>query len=84
MHKTDLVAMGSWVGIAFVLWVVAWVVAMAIPVFNELLSLIVSISPSFLRGYPTVKDSADHAKGFPFRKLVYLYVSILPSFLISP
>lgn len=46
MHKTDLVAMGSWVGIAFVLWVVAWVVAMAIPVFNELLSLIVFISPS--------------------------------------
>lgn len=38
--------MGSWVGIAFVLWVVAWVVAMAIPVFNELLSLIVFISPS--------------------------------------
>lgn len=46
MHKTDLLAMGTWVGIAFVLWVVAWVVAMAIPVFNELLSLIVFI-PSF-------------------------------------
>lgn len=43
MHKRDWVSMGSWVGIAFGLWVIAWVIAEAIPVFNNLLSLIVSI-----------------------------------------
>ncbi|KAJ6142632.1 Amino acid transporter transmembrane [Penicillium samsonianum] len=29
---------GSWVGIAFGLWVIAWIIAEAIPVFNNLLS----------------------------------------------
>jgi hypothetical protein len=43
MHKRDWVAMGSWVGIAFGLWVIAWVIAEAIPVFNNLLSLIVRV-----------------------------------------
>lgn len=42
MHKRDFAAVGSWVGIAAVLWLVAWVIAEAIPVFNNLLSLIVS------------------------------------------
>jgi energy-converting hydrogenase Eha subunit G len=46
MHKRDWVAMGSWVGIAFGLWVIAWVIAEAIPVFNNLLSLIVRVSAS--------------------------------------
>ena len=43
MHKRDWIATGSWVGIALVLWVIAWVIAEAIPVFNNLLSLIVSL-----------------------------------------
>ena len=41
MHKKDMVAVGSWVAIAFGVWVVAWIIASAIPVFNNLLSLIV-------------------------------------------
>ncbi|PKY05770.1 amino acid transporter [Aspergillus campestris IBT 28561] len=61
MHKTDLFAMGSWVGIAFVLWVVAWVVAMAIPVFNELLSLIASLFASWFT--------------FGFTGLFWLYIN---------
>jgi hypothetical protein len=42
MHKRDFAAVGSWVGIAAGLWLVAWIIAEAIPVFNNLLSLIVS------------------------------------------
>jgi hypothetical protein len=41
MHKNDFVAVGSWALILFVTWVIAWVIASAIPVFNNLLSLIV-------------------------------------------
>lgn len=43
MHKKDLVATGSWLLIGLVLWVAAWVIAEAIPVFNNLLSLIVGV-----------------------------------------
>lgn len=42
MHKRDVVAVGSWIAIALGIWVVAWIIAEAIPVFNNLLSLIVS------------------------------------------
>ncbi|CAG7963107.1 unnamed protein product [Penicillium nalgiovense] len=47
MHKRDWVAMGSWIGIAFGLWVIAWVIAEAIPVFNNLLSLITALFGSW-------------------------------------
>lgn len=42
MQKRNFLSIGSWVGISLVLWIVAWVIAEAIPVFNNLLSLIVS------------------------------------------
>ena len=48
MHERGVVAIGSWVGIAFGLWVLAWIIAEAIPVFNNLLSLIVCCSLTFL------------------------------------
>ncbi|OBT71058.1 hypothetical protein VF21_10254 [Pseudogymnoascus sp. 05NY08] len=41
MHQRSLLAVGSWVGIAVLLWTIAWIIAEAIPVFNNLLSLIV-------------------------------------------
>jgi multisubunit Na+/H+ antiporter MnhG subunit len=41
MHKRDLVATGSWVLIGLATWIVAWIIAEAIPVFNNLLSLVV-------------------------------------------
>ena len=41
MHQRDIVAVGSWVTIAFGVWVAAWIIASAIPVFDSLLSLIV-------------------------------------------
>lgn len=42
MHKRNFVSVGSWIGITLVLWIIAWIIAEAIPVFNNLLSLIVS------------------------------------------
>lgn len=42
MHKRNFLSVGSWVAITLVLWVIAWIIAEAIPVFNNLLGLIVS------------------------------------------
>ena len=41
MQKRDVMAVGSWIGIGVALWVVAWSIATAIPVFSSLLSLMV-------------------------------------------
>jgi len=41
MHQRSFLAIGSWIGIGIVTWTVAWVIAESIPVFNDLLSLIV-------------------------------------------
>ncbi|KAL2800252.1 transmembrane amino acid transporter protein-domain-containing protein [Aspergillus keveii] len=55
MHKRDVVAVGSWLAIAFGVWVVAWIIASSIPVFNSLLSLIVSLFASwFSFGLPGI------------------------------
>ncbi|KAI9044662.1 putative aspartate transaminase [Aspergillus affinis] len=42
LHKRSLISVGSCVGIALTLWVIAWVIAESIPSFNSLLSLISS------------------------------------------
>lgn len=41
MQERSLVSVGSWVAIVFMVWVIAWVIAESIPIFNHLLSLIV-------------------------------------------
>jgi hypothetical protein len=41
MHQRSFLSIGSWIGIGLAVWVVAWVIAESIPVFNDLLSLIV-------------------------------------------
>ncbi|THC99783.1 hypothetical protein EYZ11_000713 [Aspergillus tanneri] len=51
MHKRDFVAVGSWIVIGAVLWIIAWVIASAIPVFQNLLSLV--------RPIPLVGDKRD-------------------------
>lgn len=47
MHKRDAVAIGSWVLIALCLWILAWIIAEAIPVFSNLLSLITALFASW-------------------------------------
>lgn len=42
MSKRNFLSVGTWVGLTVLLWVIAWIIAEAIPVFNNLLSLIVS------------------------------------------
>jgi hypothetical protein len=51
MHQRSLVSFGSWVLIGLILWTIAWIIAEAIPVFNNLLSLIVGAGASSLVGY---------------------------------
>lgn len=41
LHQRSFLAIGSWTAIVVVLWVLAWVIAEGIPVFNNLLGLIV-------------------------------------------
>ncbi|OJJ98205.1 hypothetical protein ASPACDRAFT_121924 [Aspergillus aculeatus ATCC 16872] len=47
IHKRDWIAISSWVGIALGLWVIAWIIAEAIPVFSNLLSLITALFASW-------------------------------------
>ncbi|KAJ9487893.1 hypothetical protein VN97_g5409 [Penicillium thymicola] len=47
MKKRTFFSIGTWIGITFVLWVIAWIISEAIPVFNTLLSLITSLFASW-------------------------------------
>lgn len=48
MHSRSFLSIGTWVGICLAVWIISWVVAESIPVFNNLLSLIVRFTPGFL------------------------------------
>lgn len=41
MGSRDWVSLGSWLGIGLGCWIIAWIIAEAIPTFSDLLSLIV-------------------------------------------
>lgn len=47
MHKRDFFTTSCWVAIVAGVWIVAWIIAEAIPVFNNLLSLIASLFASW-------------------------------------
>ncbi|CAG7979274.1 unnamed protein product [Penicillium olsonii] len=47
MNERSLVSYGTWVLIVLVLWVIAWVIANAIPVFNDLLNLLAAAFASW-------------------------------------
>lgn len=47
LHKRDWIATGSWIGIALALWIMAWIISSAIPVFSNLLSLITALFASW-------------------------------------
>ena len=40
MSKKTFLSVGSWIAIILVGWVIAWIIAESIPVFNDLLALI--------------------------------------------
>ncbi|KAJ5899905.1 hypothetical protein N7495_004649 [Penicillium taxi] len=55
MHKRDWIAVCSWGGIALGMWVLAWIISSAIPVFSDLLSLITALFASwFTFGFPAI------------------------------
>ncbi|PGH08629.1 hypothetical protein GX51_01149 [Blastomyces parvus] len=47
MSQRSWTSVGTWVGLATLLWVIAWIIAEAIPVFNNLLSLITALFASW-------------------------------------
>ncbi|EKV19872.1 Amino acid transporter, transmembrane [Penicillium digitatum] len=62
MHKRDWIATGSWVGIALMLWAMAWIISTAIPVFSSLLSLITALFASwFTYGFSAIFSCANNA-----------------------
>lgn len=67
MHKRDLIAVGSWIGVALSLWIIAWIISAAIPVFSNLLSLMVRFI-SLDNNYSSVLINLDGL----IRKLVQL------------
>jgi hypothetical protein len=48
LHEKGLVSTGAWVAIGLTGWVIAWIIAESIPVFNQLLSLIASLFGSWI------------------------------------
>ncbi|CAG8422982.1 unnamed protein product [Penicillium salamii] len=47
MQKRTFLSVGSWTSITLTLWVIAWIISEAVPVFNNLLSLITSLFASW-------------------------------------
>ncbi|OJJ84382.1 uncharacterized protein ASPGLDRAFT_47263 [Aspergillus glaucus CBS 516.65] len=55
MHQKSLLGTGAWIGLTLVFWTISWVIAEAIPVFSDLLSLISALFVSwFSYGLPGI------------------------------
>jgi len=57
MHQNSPLALGTWVAIGLSTWTIAWIIAESIPVFNDLLSLIVCCSISLFLRYSLLTTS---------------------------
>lgn len=47
LHETTWLSFGTWAAIVLALWLIAWIIAESIPVFNNLNSLIVALFASW-------------------------------------
>ncbi|KAL1303747.1 hypothetical protein AAFC00_007090 [Neodothiora populina] len=55
LHSRGLVATGSWIGLATLVWVIAWIIAESIPNFSDLLGIISALFASwFSYGLPGI------------------------------
>ncbi|GFF80071.1 putative neutral amino acid permease [Aspergillus udagawae] len=63
MHRRSLFSTGTWVAILVVLWTIAWVIAEAVPQFNNLLSLVVVGSRVRILLRPEEKCLANYVDG---------------------
>ncbi|RAK94301.1 amino acid transporter [Aspergillus costaricaensis CBS 115574] len=77
MHERTLLSIGSWVAIGLISWVVAWVIAESIPVFNNLLSLITALFGCwFAYGFPAIFwFTLNKGQWFASTKKIFLTVS---------
>ncbi|GKZ34986.1 hypothetical protein AbraIFM66950_005425 [Aspergillus brasiliensis] len=77
MHERTLLSIGSWVAIGLVSWVVAWVIAESIPVFNNLLSLITALFGCwFAYGFPAIFwFTLNKGQWFASSKKIFLTLS---------
>lgn len=66
---------GVWAAMTFVLWIVAWIIAESIPVFNDLLSLISALFASwFTFGLPGIMWMfMNKGKWFSSPKMIFLF-----------
>lgn len=78
MHRRDLTSIGSWVAICLFVWMVSWVVAESIPVFNDLLSLIVSAHVAFLRMTSPTYANLDYVQSALFGSWFSCKIPLLP------
>jgi hypothetical protein len=63
MYSKSMVSRVKWAAIGIVLWIISWIIAEAIPVFNDVLGLAVSIhqSGSVSRGNSSLTDLTELA-----------------------
>jgi amino acid permease len=47
LHERTWLSYGAWVGILLVLWIIAWIIAESVPVFNNLVGLIAALFASW-------------------------------------
>jgi amino acid permease len=47
LHERTWLSYGTWVGILFILWIIAWIIAESVPVFNNLVGLIAALFASW-------------------------------------
>jgi hypothetical protein len=72
MHQRSLLAIGTWVGIVCTLYVLAWIIAEGIPIFNNLLSLMVRRRLFLHRLGAQYTDCSTLLIDCPICQLVYL------------
>ncbi|KAF5862313.1 hypothetical protein ETB97_011837 [Aspergillus alliaceus] len=56
MHARDFLSVGTWVGIMLSLWTLAWIIAEAIPVFSNMLTLICALFASWFSYGKAIHD----------------------------
>lgn len=60
MHKRTFKSIGTWVAIVTTLWILSWIIASAIPVFGNLLSLIVALFASWFTCKAPLPQRSPH------------------------
>ena len=82
MSKKTVKSYGMWALISLVLWIVAWIIAEAIPVFNDLLGLISSLFSSWFTYGLSGVFWLHLNKGRYFESRMKIFLTILNSIIV--